>query len=689
MVNAGFLTRLTATSSSRGPTSPFKGSSASVSDIQDGLRLGARRLANSVSYVNNSISALSLGRDTLRELDGIVTKVVKIARQAERADVSSQDRERLQGEFRRLSKSFEKVIEKVTGEEINLLSSDGLSEVLANVGLDPKSATAIGDIFKKFRTVEGDKLLADEAIKGPRPIPRVPSNQTREVTTTVVTQTTVLVPEAPNLELLDNLSTYTVATGQHVYAAADFDGDGDNDLISHNSPATQFVYLENQGDGTFSTPTTFSSGTTATHTLAADFDEDGVIDLVVSDTASGFVRYLRGNGDGSFAAPTTVSTASQFQPGRSVVFDYDNDGHLDVAVVNFQGPNVRIYRGNGDGSFADGNSIATGDPTLLGREIATGDFNNDGYADLVVGYTDKAYANVFFGNGSSFAPASALASLSSATDGISDITVGDFNGDGSDDIALNATTDGVVRVHLSDGAGGFAAGTSYGTSGRPLAIESGDLNGDGIIDLAYTSETGSSVSIRLGQGDGTFGAAISRPVGTSGVYLTIAELNGDGRNDLVVMNSGTSTLRLFESDVQFTPQSVTNTQTFTTTVPVRNGPIREYTELFSPDRSLRTRNEAIAVRVDAEALQAQIRKNIKVIDDTLKEVGKGLELVRAAGFGLLEVADSIQGSASADKVASLVKRAILGSRGVDSRRAGYLDSIVSATLLAAPLDKEA
>src|SRR5713226_123579 len=74
----------------------------------------------------------------------------------------------------------------------------------------------------------------------------------------------------------------------------------------------------------------------------------------------------------------------------------------------------------------------------------------------------------------------------------------------------------------------------------PLGVAVGDLNGDGIPDLAvnnrwYSGFSGvSGVSVLLGKGDGTFQPPRSYPVGVGALDVAVADLNGDGIPDLVV-----------------------------------------------------------------------------------------------------------------------------------------------------------
>src|SRR5207253_1461263 len=76
------------------------------------------------------------------------------------------------------------------------------------------------------------------------------------------------------------------------------------------------------------------------------------------------------------------------------------------------------------------------------------------------------------------------------------IAVGDFNGDGNEDLAT-ANNSGTVSILLGDGAGNFGIPTNFGAGGNPISVAVGDFNGDGKLDLAVANSSTANVSILL------------------------------------------------------------------------------------------------------------------------------------------------------------------------------------------------
>src|SRR6185295_17812658 len=120
------------------------------------------------------------------------------------------------------------------------------------------------------------------------------------------------------------------------------------------------------------------------------------------------------------------------------------------------------------------------------------------------------------------------ASLASP-DGPLSTTVGDFNGDGKQDIASANRNTSNVSVRLGDGAGGFGGKTDFDTGTQPQSLTVGDFNGDGRADIATANSPSNTVSVLPGDGAGGFGAKTDFPVGANPFSLATGDFNGDGR----------------------------------------------------------------------------------------------------------------------------------------------------------------
>lgn len=148
-------------------------------------------------------------------------------------------------------------------------------------------------------------------------------------------------------------------------------------------------------------------------------------------------------------------------------------------------------------------------------------------------------------------PAFLLPSTVSAGANPAGIAVGDFNGDGRDDMAVvSQSVAGSIGILISNGDGTFQPRVDLPTSSNPIDATAGDLNGDGKLDLVVV---GSAADVLLGNGDGTFGPATAYPA--AGPHsVKVGDFNNDGKLDVGAVNYNSASVWIGNGDGTLQPR---------------------------------------------------------------------------------------------------------------------------------------
>ena len=200
-------------------------------------------------------------------------------------------------------------------------------------------------------------------------------------------------------------------------------------------------------------------------------------DFIATDFNFGRVEVLLGNGDGTFTQAPDVAQPGNSGAGGVVVGDFNGDGIEDLAIPEWHLGVVGIRLGLGNGQFSSAPDV----PDL--GDLVVGDVNHDGHQDLVV--VGGGSVDTWFGTGAgTFTPGPSLP----IEGGVTGVAAGDFNGDGNMDLALaNHFSSRDVSILLGNGQGGFTPAPSVAVpGGDAFALTVADFNGDATQDLAVT-----------------------------------------------------------------------------------------------------------------------------------------------------------------------------------------------------------
>ncbi len=197
-----------------------------------------------------------------------------------------------------------------------------------------------------------------------------------------------------------------------------------------------------------------------------------------------------------------------------VIGDFNRDGIADIARItphtedSHEPGHLTVSLGQANGAFKMVTSRSV--PGSAPRAMVSGDFNNDGIPDLIVGNEDGTLT-MFLGDGTgSFNSVREIAHLES----VRSIAVADFNKDGILDVAVSDSRASSVTVFLGTGDGSLGHMWSFPLRMRGTTphISAADFNGDGVPDLAviYDDDEGDTFDVMLGNGNGSFTIAPER-----------------------------------------------------------------------------------------------------------------------------------------------------------------------------------
>ena len=336
--------------------------------------------------------------------------------------------------------------------------------------------------------------------------------------------------------------------GNYNNCIVDMNGDYLDDIVSAiNNTSLAITYQ--QTNGTFTT-TTFTVNNTSVgpswSIAAGDYDNNGYNDLIYG-SGNGVV-FLKSNSDGT--AYTTDRKTQNYLVQRTNFIDINNDGKLDAFACDDNAPN-RFYIN--DGTNMNHNQGGIGDFPSGGNYASNWiDYDNDGDVDMylakcgqggsgVGGNIDQLFRNNGDGTYTNVADEANMANPEQTWSG----AVGDFNNDGWMDVivGVNSSSSGSTNVKKNNGDGTFTSVTinsgfdTFNGLGREYVAH--DFDNDGFLDVL-----GSGGNIMFGDGNFHF-TPNPNTYSISNVDRPVGDLNNDGFLDIqngsnVLFNNGNS-----------------------------------------------------------------------------------------------------------------------------------------------------
>lgn len=352
------------------------------------------------------------------------------------------------------------------------------------------------------------------------------------------------------------------------FSWVDFDNDGLLDLFIPTAGNVPNKVYKNNGDGTFSEIAAALGLNDMVNTITcswADFDNDGDLDLITTATAAATVLWRNNffpGGDTSFTNITASSGIAMTGAQMPAWTDYNLDGFLDVysSISNSSVSSDALYRNNGNATFtnmADSAGVNHQVSGILEQAVHWGDYNKDGYPDLFIGNLQTGGPSFFHHNNGdgTFTEIAASLGFQGAARGSQWV---DYNNDGLWDYSVAGYAGGTnavpVKLYRNNGNGTFtdvAAQAGITDAVISWGVTWADFNNDGYEDF-FVAVSGQSTSCLLykNNGDGTFTNVTSQAGLPAFAQLSAAwgDYDNDGDMDLYTSGAASAGNHLFRNN---------------------------------------------------------------------------------------------------------------------------------------------
>ncbi|CAF2840226.1 unnamed protein product [Rotaria sp. Silwood2] len=328
---------------------------------------------------------------------------------------------------------------------------------------------------------------------------------------------------------------------------ADVNSDNRVDLIFPCQYDRTVNILFGTGNDTFQTTMviSFEAYSWIYHIRVRDMNNDGQVDLILVQELE--VTILFGYGNGTFQTQNMQSIAIGGVPQHIAIVDLNHDNMLDIIVIIEFEDYVYIYLANVNGTFLlDSALFITHNSNSQGLIIA--DFNNDTHLDIAIMNTNSLHIHIFYANtNGSYQPQKWLFTAIDAA--YAGVVASDFDSDNRIDIAFLYSWRHTVCMLYQNNNDSFHVNEQIimESSIQLNSVVVGDLNGDNSLDIVIGTISQYEIYGLLGNGNGDFQIQTihSNNLFSYQIWNDVTDFNNDNCQDIISINIDTNYIDIF------------------------------------------------------------------------------------------------------------------------------------------------